>query len=193
MLNGGGDEKQQLWIKKVWYIQTMAEKKWATNPWRDKEETYMHITTWKKPIWKGCPLHDSLYETWKRQNYGFDPWLGRSPEEGNGYPLQYSGLKNSMDHMGVQRIRHDWATFTFTFHGDNKKISGCQGLGGRGTWIGGAKRIFRAVKLFSMIYKGVYICYYMFVKTPEMNNIKSESWCNPQTLGDDGSMEVHGL
>ena len=24
-------------------------------------------------------------------------WLGPSPEEGNGYPLQYSCLKNSMD------------------------------------------------------------------------------------------------
>ena len=26
------------------------------------------------------------------------PELGRSPGEGNGYPLQYSGLENSMDH-----------------------------------------------------------------------------------------------
>ena len=25
------------------------------------------------------------------------PGLGRSPEEGKGYPLQYSGLENSMD------------------------------------------------------------------------------------------------
>ena len=25
------------------------------------------------------------------------PWLGRSPGEGNGYPLQYSCLENSMD------------------------------------------------------------------------------------------------
>ena len=25
------------------------------------------------------------------------PWLGRSPGEGKGYPLQYSGLKNAMD------------------------------------------------------------------------------------------------
>ena len=25
------------------------------------------------------------------------PELGRSPEEGKGYPLQYSGLENSMD------------------------------------------------------------------------------------------------
>ena len=28
---------------------------------------------------------------------GFDPWVGRSPWEANGYPLQYSGLENSMN------------------------------------------------------------------------------------------------
>ena len=28
---------------------------------------------------------------------GSIPGLGRSPEQGNGYPLQYSGLENSMD------------------------------------------------------------------------------------------------
>ena len=28
---------------------------------------------------------------------GSIPGLGRSPEEGNGYPLQYSGLENSRD------------------------------------------------------------------------------------------------
>ena len=28
---------------------------------------------------------------------GSTPWLGRSPREGKGYPLQYSGLENSMD------------------------------------------------------------------------------------------------
>ena len=34
--------------------------------------------------------------------------LGRSPGEGKGYPLQYSGLENSMDRIvhGVQRVRH---------------------------------------------------------------------------------------
>ena len=37
------------------------------------------------------------------------PRLGRSPGEGNGYPLQYSGLENSMDCivMGSQRVGHD--------------------------------------------------------------------------------------
>jgi len=35
--------------------------------------------------------------------------LGRSPVEGKGYPLQYSGLENSMDCIstGSQRVRHD--------------------------------------------------------------------------------------
>ena len=35
--------------------------------------------------------------------------LGRSPGEGNGYPLQYSGLENSMDCIihGVPRVGHD--------------------------------------------------------------------------------------
>ena len=28
---------------------------------------------------------------------GFDTWLGRSPGEGEGYPLHYSGPENSMD------------------------------------------------------------------------------------------------
>ena len=42
------------------------------------------------------------------------PGLGRSPAGGHGNPLQYSGLKNSMDciSMGSQRIGHDWTTFT---------------------------------------------------------------------------------
>ena len=35
---------------------------------------------------------------------GSIPELGRSPEEGNGYPLQYSGLENSMDRVAW------WAT-----------------------------------------------------------------------------------
>ena len=31
---------------------------------------------------------------------GSVPGLGRSPGEGNRYPLQYSGLENSMDYVG---------------------------------------------------------------------------------------------
>ena len=45
---------------------------------------------------------------------GSVPGLGRSPGEGNGNPLQYSCLENSMDRgtwwvqsMGSQRVRHN--------------------------------------------------------------------------------------
>ena len=31
------------------------------------------------------------------EDLGLIPGLGRSPGEGKGYPLQYSGLENSMD------------------------------------------------------------------------------------------------
>ena len=46
---------------------------------------------------------------------GFDPWVGKIPGEENSYPLQYSGLENSMDCRvhGSQRVGHDWATCTF--------------------------------------------------------------------------------
>ena len=54
---------------------------------------------------------------------GSIPGLGRSPEEGNGNPLQYSCLENSMDRgawwatvHGVAKSRTQLSDFTFTFH-----------------------------------------------------------------------------
>ena len=50
------------------------------------------------------------------------PGQGRSPREGNNYPLQYSCLEDFMDRgawqlqsKGSQGVRHDWVTNTFTF------------------------------------------------------------------------------
>ena len=40
------------------------------------------------------------------RDLGSIPALGRSPGEGNGYPLQYSGLENSKS-TGSQRVGHD--------------------------------------------------------------------------------------
>ena len=47
---------------------------------------------------------------------GLIPGLGRSPGEDEGYPLQYSSLENSwtIEAMGLQRVGHNWETFTFT-------------------------------------------------------------------------------
>ena len=49
---------------------------------------------------------------------GSIPGLGRSPGEGKGYPLQYSGLENSMDSIvhGVTKSRTQLRKFTFTFN-----------------------------------------------------------------------------
>ena len=40
---------------------------------------------------------------------GSVPGLGRSPGEGKGYPLQYSGLENSMDYSPCGRKESDTA------------------------------------------------------------------------------------
>ena len=46
---------------------------------------------------------------------GSIPGLGRSPGEGKGYPLQYSGLENSMDHIvhGVAKSQTRLSDFHF--------------------------------------------------------------------------------
>ena len=47
---------------------------------------------------------------------GLIPGLGRSPGEGKGYLLQYSGLENSMDYTVAKSVRQNGATFTFTVY-----------------------------------------------------------------------------
>ena len=42
----------------------------------------------------------------KAEDLGLIPGLGRSPGEGNGYPLQYSCLENSMDRGIWQATLH---------------------------------------------------------------------------------------
>ena len=47
---------------------------------------------------------------------GSIPGLGRSPGEGNRYPLQYSGLENSMDSVvhGIAKSRTQLSDFHFS-------------------------------------------------------------------------------
>ena len=37
---------------------------------------------------------------------GFDPWVGETPREGNGSPLQYSHLENPMDRGAWRAMFH---------------------------------------------------------------------------------------
>ena len=52
---------------------------------------------------------------------GLIPGLGRSLGEGNGFPLQYSGLENSMDRLvhGVAKSRTGLSNFHFHFNGSH--------------------------------------------------------------------------
>ena len=61
------------------------------------------------PVFLGFPGGSAGKEsTCNAGDLGSIPGLGRSPGEGNGYPVQYSGLENSMVcSMGSQRVRHD--------------------------------------------------------------------------------------
>ena len=49
---------------------------------------------------------------------GSIPGLGQSPGEGKGYPLQYSGLENSMEYTvsGVTKSRTQVSDFHFQGH-----------------------------------------------------------------------------
>ena len=70
------------------------------------------------------------------RDIGSAPWLGRSPREGNGNPLQYSWSENSKDRkawwpqpMGSQGVGHHWACihtwmmegFPWLWGGDGKQ------------------------------------------------------------------------
>ena len=48
------------------------------------------------------------------EDLGLIPGLGKSHGEGNGYPLQYCGLENSMDCV-VHRVAKSW-TWLNDFH-----------------------------------------------------------------------------
>ena len=70
-----------------------------------------------------------MQETWVRSldweesacnegDLGSIPGLGRFPGEGKGYPLQYSGLENSMDYTvhGVTKSQTQLSKFHFTLY-----------------------------------------------------------------------------
>ena len=70
------------------------------------------------PVFLGFPCGSAGKESAHNAgDLGLIPGLGGSPGEGKGYPLQYSGLENSVDRIvhHLQRVGHDWVTFIFTF------------------------------------------------------------------------------
>ena len=60
------------------------------------------MTDKKTTLW---PLISVSFSPAKAEDLGSIPGLERSPGEGRGYPLHYSGLENSMEFMGSQRVK----------------------------------------------------------------------------------------
>ena len=60
---------------------------------------------------------DGKESTCNAGDLGLVPGLGRSPGEGHGYPLQYTGLENSMDYIvhGVAKSQTQLSDFHFHF------------------------------------------------------------------------------
>ena len=83
-----------------------------------KQSKCLLTDEWIKKNWtllsrkKGFPCGSAGKESsCNAGDLGSNPGLRRSPGKGKGYLLQYSGLENSMD-MRLQRVGHDWVTFT---------------------------------------------------------------------------------
>ena len=78
----------------------------------------------RKMCWRRDRLHTSVLfpcgsagkeSTCNAGDLGSIPWLGRSPGEGQGYPLQYSDLENSTDCIvhGVTKSQTRLSDFLF--------------------------------------------------------------------------------
>ena len=69
------------------------------------------------PVFLGFPSgSDSKESTCNVGDLGPIPGLGRSPEEGKGYPLQYSCLENPMDREAWRATVHEVAESDTTEH-----------------------------------------------------------------------------
>ena len=73
------------------------------------------VLMWGPPWLRGFPCGSAGKESaCNVGDLGSIPWLGGSPEEGKGYPPQYSGLENSMDCI-VHGVTKSW-TWLSDFH-----------------------------------------------------------------------------
>ena len=83
--------------------------------------------SWASQLCTGCVIDHSLWllgfpggsagkESAHNAEYlGLNPGLGRSLREGKGYPLQYSGLENSMDYIVHELDMTEWLSLSLSW------------------------------------------------------------------------------
>ena len=113
--NSAGQMLNVCWIKCSYYYTTKYFHKCFK-----KHETQNIINLWFLRLYiRGFPCGSAGKEsTCNAGDLGLIPKLGRCPGEGKGYPLQYSGLENSMDCVvhGVSKSRTLLSDFHFHLH-----------------------------------------------------------------------------
>ena len=117
-----------------WWGWSSLRRQYLNQDWKDKEVSHGAIWKWvflaegtvgAKALGQRSVVAQRVKNGKESACNAGDPGLtpgwGRPPGEGNGYLLQYSCLENPMDRGAwqatsqSQRVRHDWATNTFTF------------------------------------------------------------------------------
>ena len=90
-----------------------------TEPWDHMGCHVIRIRTLCSLFWGFAGGSDDKESAYNTGDTGLIPGSGRSPREGNGNPLQYSFLDNTMDRgawratiYGVTKSRHNWGTNT---------------------------------------------------------------------------------
>ena len=115
------------WMEEPGRLQSMGLQKvrhdWATSfffsflcggPWRKKplDGDSLNLELGYSFLGMGLPWWLSSEESaCNAGDLGSIPGLGRSSGEGNSYPLQYSGLENSMDFHGVTKSHTQLCNF----------------------------------------------------------------------------------
>ena len=103
-----GDPPQYSWASLVAYLGKNPPASW---------ETWVLSLGWEDPLEKGLATSpaflgfrggsDGTESACNTGDLGSIPELGRAPGEVKGYPLQYSGLENSMD-CKIHGVAKSW-------------------------------------------------------------------------------------
>ena len=120
MIETGGvevDANSLLWQNSKtlgWPVETLPDRE----PQLMLKAEHLALRRFLLPLLKFSVGSNSKESTCNAGDLDSIPGCGRPPREGNGNPLQYSCLENSMDRlqsMRLPRARHNWSTNTFTF------------------------------------------------------------------------------
>ena len=116
--------KAQLWMD-MGSSGSSVDKRIRLQCRRSQFDPWVGEIPWKRDrlptlVFMGFPRGSNGKESACNAGYlGLIPGLGRSPGKEKGYPLQYSGMENSMDYIvhGIAKSRTQRSDFHFYFSG----------------------------------------------------------------------------